>query len=278
VPLPTHINYPVVAVGDLHGQTNSLHRLVARLRTLPEWPCCSLVFLGDLVDRGPDSRGTVGLVMELLAERPGSTCVSGNHDYALVRAAGLCGGPPDDRWSFHYGSTFDHAATFRSYLGRVPEYESLDAWRRDLGELREAVPAEQRSFLASLPWVAEAEGHIFLHNGLSPELEQPADDQLEALRCRRWPGELRPRAGTKTARSWQPYYPVWLGADRRLSADPLPAPGRVQVSGHVRVDAPDANAVRVRIDTTGGVREPLTACLLRGPDAPPEFVFSTEPG
>jgi serine/threonine protein phosphatase 1 len=46
------------------------------------------------------------------------------------------------------------------------------------------------------------------------------------------------------------------------------------VTGHVRIDAPDVSPVRIRIDTSGGVREPLTACLLRGPDARPEFVFS----
>jgi serine/threonine protein phosphatase 1 len=40
------------------------------------------------------------------------------------------------------------------------------------------------------------------------------------------------------------------------------------------VEAPDVTATRVRIDTSGGVREPLTACVLRGPGAAPEFVFS----
>ena len=36
------------------------------------------------------------------------------------------------------------------------------------------MPAGHRDFLAILPWVAEAEGHIFLHNGFSPELDCPA--------------------------------------------------------------------------------------------------------
>jgi serine/threonine protein phosphatase 1 len=67
---------------------------------------------------------------------------------------------------------------------------------------------------------------------------------------------------------------VWLGADKRLSAHPLPLLGKVQVTGHITVDAPDANAVRVRIDTSGGTREPLTACVLTGPAAAPQFVFS----
>jgi serine/threonine protein phosphatase 1 len=69
---------------------------------------------------------------------------------------------------------------------------------------------------------------------------------------------------------------VWLGADKKLSGNPLPLASKVQVTGHVKVDAPDANAVRIRIDTSGGVCEPLTACVLTGPAAPPQFVFSSE--
>jgi len=42
----------------------------------------------------------------------------------------------------------------------------------------------------------------------------------------------------------------------------------------VKVEAPEASAVRVRIDTSGGVVEPLTACVLTGPQAEPVFVFS----
>jgi serine/threonine protein phosphatase 1 len=78
--------------------------------------------------------------------------------------------------------------------------------------------------------------------------------------------------GTKTAALWQNYYPVWLGADRKINDRPLPHPGKVLVLGHVTVGAPDVNAVRIRLDTTGGVHPPLTAAVFRGPTEPPEFV------
>lgn len=100
-------------------------------------------------------------------------------------------------------------------------------------------------------------------------------DKLECLRRKAWDrAVVSPKFGTETERHFNPEYPVWLGADKRLSADPLPVPGRTQVSGHVRIDAPDATPARIRIDTSDGVREPLTACLLRGPGADPVFVFS----
>ena len=268
------MDYPIVAVGDLHGQIAFLDRLLAKLQALPEWPAARLVFLGDLVDRGPDVRGCVRRVMDLLAEKPGSTCVMGNHDLGLVRAAGLGGDQPEG-WVKRYADNYDHVSTFRSYLGTEPQYLSADDWRNDLRRLHDAIPPAHRAFLAGLPWVAEADGHVFLHNGLSPELDCPAAVQLHCLHRKLWDrSAVNPRIGTDTARLFNPDYPVWLGADKKLSADPLPLPGKVQVTGHVRIDAPDANAVRIRIDTSGGKAEPLTACLLRSATAAPEFIFS----
>jgi serine/threonine protein phosphatase 1 len=272
--LPTSVEYPVIAIGDLHGQVEWLDKLVAKLERLPEWPTARLVFLGDLVDRNDTVKELLARVMELVAVRPGSTCVMGNHDLALVMAAGL-GGPPSESWARRYADNYDHTPTFRSYLGKTPEYYSFEDWRNDLQLLRDAIPAAHRDFLAGLPWVAEAEGHVFLHNGLSPELDCPATVQVECLKRKVWTREtVNPRFGSAADRLFNPEYPVWLGADKKLSANPLPLPGKVQVSGHVRIDAPDVSPVRIRIDTSGGVREPLTACLLRGPGHPPEFVFS----
>src|SRR5438309_986571 len=88
----------------------------------------------------------------------------------------------------------------------------LHGQRGELDRLREAMPAEHREFLVSLPWLVEAPGHLFLHNGLSDELGATAVEQVEALRARRWDRErLRPVPGTATDLAWQDDYPVWLG-------------------------------------------------------------------
>jgi len=272
--LPTTVEYPVVAVGDLHGRVEWLDKLVTKLRARPEWPDAKLVFLGDLVDRHPAVKELVSRVLELIAERPGSTCVAGNHDFALAQATGL-DGPPSASWVWRYGANYDHKPTFLSYLGRTLDFLPDGRREQELADLTAAMPADHRALLANLPWVAEAEGHLFLHNGLSPELVCPAAVQVECLYRKVWDrAVVNPRFGTDTDRLFNPEYPVWLGADKRLSEKPLPLPGKVQVTGHIKVDAPDANAVRVRIDTSGGVREPLTACVLTGANAVPEFVFS----
>jgi serine/threonine protein phosphatase 1 len=272
MPWPVLVQYPIVAIPDLHGQRHALERLLACLETLPEWPRCALVFLGDFVDRGPDVRGTIDLVLNRLAERADRTAVMGNHDLALVRAAGLDDLPASAYWIGRYRDRYDHIPTFESYLGRPPRH---DAWEAELGLLRNAIPVAHRRFLATLPWLVEAPGHLFLHNGLSQELEQSAEEQLEALRQQRWDDSLRPRPGTRTAALWQAHYPVWLGADKRLSARPLPCDGRVQVTGHVQVSVPEVDGIRIRLDTSGGGSDlPLTACLLRAAGAEPVFIAS----
>ncbi len=144
----------------------------------------------------------------------------------------------------------------------------------DLEALREAMPAEHRDFLASLLWVVEAPGHVFVHCGLSPELSAGPEEQVEALHARRWDRDrLGPIAGTNTEMHWKDEYPVWLGADRNLSARPMAHPGKVQVTGHVQVARPDVDDVRIRLDTSGGDGI-LTACLLRSADAEPVFIPS----
>src|SRR5438309_7302658 len=119
---PTAVDYPIVAIADLHGQREFLERLLARLEVLPEWPRCAVVFLGDFVDRGPDVQGTIDLVLRLAGRHPRVAAVMGNHDLALVRAARLDDGPPSAYWIEGYRDRYDHDPTFLSYLGRRPRH------------------------------------------------------------------------------------------------------------------------------------------------------------
>src|SRR5687768_9684456 len=75
-----------IAVGDIHGELSQLQKLWPKLPELD--PHDTLVFMGDYVDRGPDSRG----VLEFLAAIPQKTqaklvFLCGNHEDGWVRAA-----------------------------------------------------------------------------------------------------------------------------------------------------------------------------------------------
>lgn len=68
-----------VAIGDIHGRLDLLRLAVAR------FPGRHLVFLGDLCDRGPDSRDVIALVRQLV-EAGRATLICGNHDELLQTA------------------------------------------------------------------------------------------------------------------------------------------------------------------------------------------------
>jgi len=273
--IPAPLDYPIIAITDVHGQCKALRKLINRLSRLSDWHDSAIVLVGDYVDRGPDVRGTLDLILELKAKHPGGVWgVMGNHDLALVRAARLDEGPHCAYWNKRYYENYDHERTFRSYLGRDLKSSK---WDEEIEALREAMPSAHKQFLATLPWMVEASGHIFLHGGLSPELVQTAEEQVVALREQRWDeSSLSAIPGTRTAELWRNEYPVWLGADKRLSDNPLPLPGRVQVTGHKPVSRAEANHIRIRLDTSGGHGDPLTACLLSGAESAPVFIRSGE--
>jgi len=70
-------------VGDVHGRCAQLHNL---LDMLPRDEATdTLVFLGDLIDRGPDAPGCVELAMKLQRDNPERVhCLRGNHEQMLL--------------------------------------------------------------------------------------------------------------------------------------------------------------------------------------------------
>ena len=69
-------------IGDIHGRRA---QLAALMETIPRHPVAdNLVFLGDLIDRGPDSPGVVSDVMDLCRANNNVTCLRGNHEQMLL--------------------------------------------------------------------------------------------------------------------------------------------------------------------------------------------------
>ncbi|BDP43230.1 polynucleotide kinase-phosphatase [Deinococcus aetherius] len=96
VPLYTNrkeLTGPFDFIGDVHGCLPELRELLERLgyrldgETVTPPPGRTAVFVGDLVDRGPDSAGVLRLVMGMV-ESGAALCVPGNHDDKLGRALG----------------------------------------------------------------------------------------------------------------------------------------------------------------------------------------------
>ena len=135
------------------------------------------MFLGDYVDRGPDSAGVIAFLRKYSVEHQ-VVAIRGNHDQMMADAA-LC---VDDGMNWAYNGM---AATARSYghidlLAReMPADEKLamiiDALRRDPQVIDDA------RWLASLPLWHQDDHRIYVHAGLRPGVplaEQEANDLL----------------------------------------------------------------------------------------------------
>jgi len=69
-------------VGDIHGQLGMLENLMEKIPWRPDKD--DLFFLGDYVDRGPDSRGVVDYIVSLMQNHSRISCVLGNHEAMLL--------------------------------------------------------------------------------------------------------------------------------------------------------------------------------------------------
>jgi serine/threonine protein phosphatase 1 len=144
-------------VGDIHGRCAQLLTL---LEMLPREADDTLIFLGDLIDRGPDVPGCVEQVIELCRADPERViCLRGNHEQMLldfIDEAGTVWMTPAT------GSDF----TFAQYTNRALQIDS----ETDLDDARDliakSIPAYQIEFLRDLPFYHEDEYALYVHAGL----------------------------------------------------------------------------------------------------------------
>lgn len=139
-------------IGDIHGCSKALRTLIECIAPQPE---DEIVFLGDYVDRGPDSRGVIDQVIEL-QDRCRVVPLRGNHEIMLMGVA--FGGLNSDMWLSTGGK-----ATVTSYGG------SLDK-----------IPPDHERFLRSLRPYYETAEQIFVHAGYVAHL--PMDQQSDEIR------------------------------------------------------------------------------------------------
>lgn len=74
----------IFAIGDVHGRSDLLKPLLNHISAMAGTEPYRVVFLGDLIDRGPDSAGVIDLVLATLEAVPGSVLLLGNHEEFLL--------------------------------------------------------------------------------------------------------------------------------------------------------------------------------------------------
>lgn len=165
----------VYAIGDIHGCADELDRLLAMIEADEAGrgeATTTLIFIGDLVDRGPASARVIERLCALVAERADVRVLAGNHEEIFARS--LQGDPKALRLFCRIGGR----ETALSYGIDEAEYDRLD--HDELAAaLDRQVPAAHRTFLARLENMIEFGDYVFVHAGVHPgaalDQQDPAD-------------------------------------------------------------------------------------------------------
>jgi len=164
----------VYAIGDIHGRDDCLDTLLARIDEddAARGPSeTTIIFLGDLIDRGAGSRVVVERAMQIARSRA-AIFLMGNHEEILIR---VWEGDIRATAMFH---RVGGRETMMSYGLSAADYDKLDI--KELTHVvRELVPAEHIAFLRGFQDSHSLGDYLFVHAGIRPgvsiDAQNPAD-------------------------------------------------------------------------------------------------------
>jgi serine/threonine protein phosphatase 1 len=149
-------------IGDIHGRPNLLDQLIKNVPWDVERD--KIIFLGDLIDRGPDAPAIIERVMGLARNNEQVVVLRGNHEQMMIDCLDF----GDLQWL-------------------IPEnggLATLEAYGFNLAELQDvsdiSIPDEHVEFIRSLPFYHEDEQAIYVHAGLVPG-EHPSETDPDVL-------------------------------------------------------------------------------------------------
>jgi serine/threonine protein phosphatase 1 len=159
-------------VGDIHGRCAQLHCL---LEMLPRAPATdTLVFLGDLIDRGPDVPGVVEHVLNLCREDPEKViCLRGNHEQMLLDFL-------DDAAMTWVETATGGDRTFAQYTGTPLRLRTNADFETSRDLLAKKIPTDQIDFLRQLRLYHEDDYALYVHAGLENG-KHPSESSPHAL-------------------------------------------------------------------------------------------------
>lgn len=235
-------------IGDIHGFPAQLDRALSLIHA-DGGQDAPVVFLGDYVDRGPDSKSVIQTLIDGQAAGHDWTCLIGNHDLMFWRFV-TQGITVDDHiksgkgWLHHRlgGNTtlvsyIDSdtlaAATAKADFDTDGYDQIPDDKRRALQQAaRAAVPTTHLDWIATQPRLHETHDHIFVHAGLrvGVPLDQQAEDDLTWIR------------------------EGWI--------DNLDAHPKMVVHGHTALEFPQHHGNRINLDAGAGYGRTLVPAVL----------------
>ncbi|SFK90079.1 metallophosphoesterase family protein [Shimia haliotis] len=169
------MNQPIYAIGDIHGHLDLLDDMLARIKA-DGGADAHIVFLGDYVDRGPESRGVIERLRRGVEAGRNWICLKGNHDRMFEW---FMEDTPrhDPHLLVEYSWLHEKLGgvqTLESYGVTVSKQERLSALHE---RAKTAVPENHVAFLKSLRLFHEQNGLLFVHAGIKPGV--PLGEQSE---------------------------------------------------------------------------------------------------
>ncbi len=222
----------VYAIGDVHGRIDLLDNLIPQIirdfESIENAPKPKLIFLGDYIDRGPDSRSVIDRILDLSTVFE-VTALKGNHEDALLRFLEDPEFGPN--WVEHGG-----AQTLAAYGVRAPAPSESDAWASVRAQLIENMPQRHVAFVFSLSAYVTIGDYLFVHAGVRPNVALKDQTVHDMMWIRR----------------------PFLEAERPCD--------KVVVHGHTPAEEPFSGPWRIGVDTGAYASGVLTAVRLHGVD------------
>lgn len=151
----------ILAISDIHACKRSFEALLEQIKLQKD---DILYLLGDYIDRGPDSKGVLDLIMELQTTY-NIYPLRGNHEQMLLDA-------------FYQKKERSVHLWIRN--GGDKAMDSFDTNR--ISQL----PEKYINFLSSLPFYYQTDKYLFVHAGLDLALAHPLEDKKSLIWARRW--------------------------------------------------------------------------------------------
>jgi len=149
------------AIGDIHGDLAALRKLFRRLPKLETTD--TVVFLGDYIDRGPDSAGVVAYLRDLAATGPAKiVTLRGNHEDAWLQVV-------DKGWpEFVFPRSNGCLECYRSFIGAPEPGEDELATSDEMAAMLRGkfFPPEVVEWIRGLPFFYEDDHAIYVHAGI----------------------------------------------------------------------------------------------------------------
>ena len=221
-------------IPDIHGHADKLADAL-QLIEKDGGKDAKIVFLGDYIDRGPDSKTVVQMLIDGRKDGRNWVFLKGNHDRMMDFALQ---DPPRSDPQFRPGYSWLHERlggleTLASYGVEFTEGRSHSDL---LGEARELVPQDHLDFVRSLDLFHIMDGLLFVHAGIRPDvaLENQTEQDL-----------------------------LWIRQDFHNSMAIHPW---LVVHGHTMVKAPTHYGNRINLDAGAGAGRRLAVAVFEGRD------------